>query len=167
MNIPLEVAQAQGIHGLKGAAHGIKGGRPRLDLTDGQRTERRREQQEAYRRRQGIPAKKVRRSKVRPTTWVQEYFDIWGKAPGEPLTPEEFAKQEPIWNAQVLKEQEAAKRWEAEKHRRKLERQNRRDERERQHFTPPPSLVAASPAVGRNQPCPCGSRRKFKKCCGR
>ena len=21
--------------------------------------------------------------------------------------------------------------------------------------------------VGRNEPCPCGSRRKFKKCCGR
>ena len=27
--------------------------------------------------------------------------------------------------------------------------------------------VAAAPAtVGRNDPCPCGSRRKFKKCCG-
>ncbi|MCB1129860.1 MAG: SEC-C domain-containing protein, partial [Verrucomicrobiae bacterium] len=24
----------------------------------------------------------------------------------------------------------------------------------------------AAPAVGRNEPCPCGSGRKFKKCCG-
>jgi preprotein translocase subunit SecA len=23
------------------------------------------------------------------------------------------------------------------------------------------------PKVGRNEPCPCGSGRKFKKCCGR
>lgn len=25
----------------------------------------------------------------------------------------------------------------------------------------------AIPKVGRNQPCPCGSRRKYKSCCGR
>lgn len=25
---------------------------------------------------------------------------------------------------------------------------------------------AAMPKVGRNEPCPCGSGRKFKKCCG-
>ena len=24
-----------------------------------------------------------------------------------------------------------------------------------------------APRVGRNDPCPCGSRRKFKRCCGR
>lgn len=34
-----------------------------------------------------------------------------------------------------------------------------------------PAAVAPSgsppPKVGRNDPCPCGSRRKFKKCCGR
>jgi uncharacterized protein YecA (UPF0149 family) len=24
----------------------------------------------------------------------------------------------------------------------------------------------AGPKVGRNDPCPCGSGRKFKKCCG-
>ena len=27
---------------------------------------------------------------------------------------------------------------------------------------PPPQY----PGVGRNDPCPCGSGRKFKKCCG-
>ena len=26
---------------------------------------------------------------------------------------------------------------------------------------------ASAPKVGRNDPCPCGSRQKFKKCCGR
>ena len=25
---------------------------------------------------------------------------------------------------------------------------------------------AASPKVGRNDPCPCGSGKKYKKCCG-
>lgn len=29
------------------------------------------------------------------------------------------------------------------------------------------SIVRESPKVGRNEPCPCGSGRKFKKCCGR
>ena len=31
---------------------------------------------------------------------------------------------------------------------------------------PPPGMPAA-PSVGRNDPCPCGSGKKFKKCCGR
>ncbi|MBR1588378.1 MAG: SEC-C domain-containing protein, partial [Kiritimatiellae bacterium] len=26
---------------------------------------------------------------------------------------------------------------------------------------------APAPAVGRNDPCPCGSGKKYKKCCGR
>ncbi|HYL81995.1 MAG TPA: SEC-C metal-binding domain-containing protein [Candidatus Acidoferrum sp.] len=26
--------------------------------------------------------------------------------------------------------------------------------------------AAARPKVGRNEPCPCGSGKKFKKCCG-
>jgi hypothetical protein len=31
---------------------------------------------------------------------------------------------------------------------------------------PSPPIVKAAPKVGRNEPCPCGSGRKFKKCCG-
>ena len=27
-------------------------------------------------------------------------------------------------------------------------------------------VVAAGPKVGRNEPCPCGSGKKYKKCCG-
>ncbi|MCP5152706.1 MAG: YchJ family protein [Ectothiorhodospiraceae bacterium] len=28
------------------------------------------------------------------------------------------------------------------------------------------TVVRAAPKVGRNEPCPCGSGRKYKKCCG-
>lgn len=30
-----------------------------------------------------------------------------------------------------------------------------------------PAPVKAQPKVGRNEPCPCGSGKKFKQCCGR
>jgi SEC-C motif-containing protein len=30
----------------------------------------------------------------------------------------------------------------------------------------PKTVVRTSPKVGRNDPCPCGSGRKYKKCCG-
>ena len=30
----------------------------------------------------------------------------------------------------------------------------------------PKTEVHAGPKIGRNEPCPCGSGRKFKKCCG-
>ncbi len=29
----------------------------------------------------------------------------------------------------------------------------------------PPVPYVAAPTVGRNEPCPCGSGKKFKKCC--
>jgi SWIM/SEC-C metal-binding protein len=29
----------------------------------------------------------------------------------------------------------------------------------------PPAPVLAAPKVGRNDPCPCGSGKKYKKCC--
>jgi hypothetical protein len=32
--------------------------------------------------------------------------------------------------------------------------------------TPPIPIVEHSPKVGRNDPCPCGSGKKYKKCCG-
>jgi uncharacterized protein YchJ len=33
-------------------------------------------------------------------------------------------------------------------------------------FTPPIPIVEHSPKIGRNDPCPCGSGKKYKKCCG-
>ena len=35
------------------------------------------------------------------------------------------------------------------------------------HWLPAPPFVHAEPKVGRNDPCPCGSGKKYKKCCGR
>lgn len=32
--------------------------------------------------------------------------------------------------------------------------------------TPSSTVVRDSPKVGRNDPCPCGSGKKYKKCCG-
>ena len=32
---------------------------------------------------------------------------------------------------------------------------------------PPESTFRSEPKIGRNEPCPCGSGKKFKKCCGR
>jgi hypothetical protein len=55
-----------------------------FDLTEPQRAERRQKQHEAYRRRQGIPPKEVRPPMARPKSWVQEYYEIWGKPPGVP-----------------------------------------------------------------------------------
>ncbi|MCW8890563.1 MAG: YchJ family protein [Sedimenticola sp.] len=34
-------------------------------------------------------------------------------------------------------------------------------------IVPPATKVNASPKVGRNDPCPCGSGKKYKKCCGK
>jgi SEC-C motif-containing protein len=30
----------------------------------------------------------------------------------------------------------------------------------------PSTIVRGSPKIGRNDPCPCGSGKKYKKCCG-
>ncbi len=37
---------------------------------------------------------------------------------------------------------------------------------QRRHFAPPSQAVRRGPKVGRNDPCPCGSGRKYKKSCG-
>lgn len=31
----------------------------------------------------------------------------------------------------------------------------------------PTTIVRSTPKVGRNEPCPCGSGKKYKQCCGR
>jgi preprotein translocase subunit SecA len=41
------------------------------------------------------------------------------------------------------------------------------EERERARESAKPEPIRAAPKVGRNDPCGCGSGRKFKKCCGR
>ena len=34
-----------------------------------------------------------------------------------------------------------------------------------EHFAPVQQVVRAGPKIGRNDPCPCGSGKKHKKCC--
>lgn len=34
------------------------------------------------------------------------------------------------------------------------------------NMAPPETVVRSEPRVGRNDPCPCGSGKKYKKCCG-
>ena len=33
-------------------------------------------------------------------------------------------------------------------------------------MAPPETVIRSEPRVGRNDPCPCGSGKKYKKCCG-
>jgi uncharacterized protein YecA (UPF0149 family) len=35
------------------------------------------------------------------------------------------------------------------------------------HHEPIQPFVRATAKVGRNDPCPCGSQQKYKKCCGK
>jgi hypothetical protein len=203
MNIPPEVARAQGHHGDKGAVHGIKGGRPRLDLSDEERAERRRQQQEAWRRRNGIPPREVltwderreRDRRQRAEHWNEEYRGVWGRLFGESLTAEEFAKGQKAFRAWVraCRNRNHPLHWPVD-----FVRKHHREERRRQRVEwleshdsdspqraarrktraqperlawqdwvePLPPHVDEAPPVGRNQPCPCGSGRKFKKCCG-
>lgn len=41
------------------------------------------------------------------------------------------------------------------------------NEGEDHHHAPKPvTIVRETPKIGRNEPCPCGSGKKYKKCCG-
>ena len=44
--------------------------------------------------------------------------------------------------------------------------QNTSDQEEEDRYTPTAPIVEHTPRIGRNEPCPCGSGRKYKKCCG-
>ncbi len=55
---------------------------------------------------------------------------------------------------------------------REIERRQRRQQQDLQYQTGPaqaeaPRPVRAGAKIGRNDPCPCGSGKKYKKCCGR
>jgi len=41
-----------------------------------------------------------------------------------------------------------------------------RKERDSDFGVPAPEIQRSTPKVGRNDPCPCGSGKKYKKCCG-
>ncbi|MBT7153787.1 MAG: SEC-C domain-containing protein, partial [Deltaproteobacteria bacterium] len=39
--------------------------------------------------------------------------------------------------------------------------------RQESYYQPESEPVRTEPKIGRNQPCPCGSGKKYKKCCGK
>ncbi|MFS0647008.1 SEC-C metal-binding domain-containing protein [Siminovitchia sp. 179-K 8D1 HS] len=59
---------------------------------------------------------------------------------------------------------EAKREMEAEK---KKEEHNRITRREELLQVPRKTAAPKSKKIGRNEPCPCGSGKKYKKCCGR
>ncbi len=61
--------------------------------------------------------------------------------------------------------QEAVQRYMAEYNRR-LFKKNLLDHVKSRDFAPPIPIVEHSPKIGRNEPCSCGSGKKYKKCCG-
>jgi uncharacterized protein YecA (UPF0149 family) len=46
-----------------------------------------------------------------------------------------------------------------------MKRQDEDDELESESINIPTPLIKTQPKVGRNEPCPCGSGKKYKKCC--
>jgi hypothetical protein len=59
------------------------------------------------------------------------------------------------------------RRFQAEYNRRLRVQHERRQEHALGSHEPAAPIVSGSPKVGRNDPCPCGSGKKYKKCCGR
>ena len=62
-------------------------------------------------------------------------------------------------------DEEAVQRYIAEYNLRLMGRKSA-DRSDLEGFSPPIPIVEQSPKIGRNDPCPCGSGRKYKKCCG-
>ncbi len=63
-----------------------------------------------------------------------------------------------------IEDQEAMQRYIVEYNRR-LCQMSLPDQLEPMDFTPPIPIVEHAPKIGRNDPCPCGSGKKYKKCC--
>ncbi len=64
-----------------------------------------------------------------------------------------------------IQDEQAMQRYIAEYNLRRME-QNLASRSESRDFSPPIPIVEHSPKIGRNEPCPCGSGKKYKKCCG-
>jgi uncharacterized protein YchJ len=62
-------------------------------------------------------------------------------------------------------DEEAVQRYIAEYNLRLMGRKSA-DRSDLEGFSPPIPIVEQSPKIGRNDPCSCGSGRKYKKCCG-
>jgi len=64
-----------------------------------------------------------------------------------------------------VQDEQAMQRYIAECNNRRMER-SLYAQTDLRDLSPPMPIVEQSPKIGRNAPCPCGSGRKYKKCCG-
>ncbi|HUQ67972.1 MAG TPA: SEC-C metal-binding domain-containing protein [Planctomycetaceae bacterium] len=104
---------------------------------------------------------------VSHTEWESVFDDLHWSAK---LTGQEFPQLEG-WREESHRLGEA-RRLEHERNwqrmqMKEIERKHRRavDEWEQDDYEPRIEPIVAAPRVGRNDPCPCGSGKKFKKCC--
>jgi preprotein translocase subunit SecA len=99
-----------------------------------------------------------------------------GEQPGQPVQPRPVPPRSPQSNTQAAVASAAARASEPAPQRlpdvaRQLERKQQRQQKDLQYQTgpaqaEPPKPVRAAAKVGRNDPCPCGSGKKYKKCHG-
>ncbi len=75
-----------------------------------------------------------------------------------------FSKSQPVQVAQPDNIQQVARPWPAKKQQSAAHLPGQRLPKPSRNTQTP--LVRENPKVGRNDPCPCGSGRKYKKCCG-
>lgn len=67
----------------------------------------------------------------------------------------------------VLRDRDINDRFDRSRDQRKRARQDAPEEEEGPPIEPVKTIRSEKASVGRNDPCPCGSGRKYKKCCGR
>ncbi len=66
----------------------------------------------------------------------------------------------------VLRDRDISNRFDRSAEKRKQNRADAPEEEEGPRIEPVETIRSEKESVGRNDPCPCGSGRKYKKCCG-
>ena len=72
---------------------------------------------------------------------------------------------ERVWSGQSSEHAVAASAYEAQ--RRAAMESTQRSQMAQEGESAVKTIIRQQPKVGRNDPCPCGSGKKYKKCCGR
>ncbi|MCX7046053.1 MAG: SEC-C metal-binding domain-containing protein [Candidatus Sumerlaeota bacterium] len=119
-------------------------------------------------------------SEFRKETLAEEKRRAWWKSPAEndSIDDEEEQKEEEAWDQADDEEEEAGDQaddeegeaWDRAYAYAEEESGNvwlGRDEEEQKNYYGDEPYRRPEPKVGRNDPCPCGSGKKYKKCCGK
>lgn len=77
-----------------------------------------------------------------------------------------WIEQQREWHPPISDVAEATSWWQCFKHDRKLTARQLAREQAMPSDSILPQPVRTGPKIGRNDPCPCGSGKKYKKCCG-